>query len=284
LIGDFAVDDYTATTGMIILFVIFTMVGVIIFLSVLIAVICDSYEIAKLSSQRLFGKARVSFVAQNEALESFLKPGSNPVADLNASPTKIVATGFAILRWGLLVTLVVTAMYAEVFIVTQAISSIVNRSAYFTVIFMTVLAVVLTCALWILVFFAIGGVARAVAPGIIGSVVRLLDRITDSFSKAMAFRLFGLSKAERTPFVIGKDDDEEEWQGRVAHLEQVVARTGNRIRDELKAEMLALEKRLYEHERVVAAETRTARASAAAHSDPWDSFKVPLLDHDEKDT
>jgi hypothetical protein len=283
LIGDFAVDDFTATPGMIILFVIFTLVGVIIFLSVLIAVICDSYEIAKLSSHRLFGKARVSFVAQNEALESFLKPGSNPVAELNASPTKIMGTGFAILRWSVFVTLVVTAMYAEVFIVTQAISSIVNRSAYFTVIFMTALAVVLTCALWILVFFAIGGVVRAVAPGIIGSVVRLLDRVTNSFSKAMAFRLFGLSKAERTPFSIDNDDEEDGWQGRVAHLEQVISRTGNRIRDELKAEMLALEKRLYEHDRVVSAETKPLRASPTAHTDPWDSFKAPLLDGEDKD-
>jgi hypothetical protein len=284
LIGDFSVDDFTATPGMIILFVIFTLVGVIIFLSVLIAVICDSYEIAKLSSHRLFGKARVSFVAQNEALESFLKPGGSPVFMLNASPTKIVAAGIALLRWGVLITLVVTAMYAEVFIVTQAVSSIVNQSAYLTVIFMTILAVVLTCALWILVVFAVGGVARAVAPGIVGSVVRFLDRLTESFSKAMAYRLFGLSKAERTPFPTSADEEEEEWQGRMAHMEQMVLKTGNRIRDELKAEMLALEKRLYEHGKLAAAERRSPVQDSTPNTDGWDSFKIHVLDETEEES
>jgi hypothetical protein len=170
-------------------------------------------------------------------------------------------------------------MYAEVFMVTQAISSIVHRQAYLTVIFMTLLAVVLTCALWILVVFAVGGVARAMAPGFIGSVVRFLDRITGSFSKAMASRLFGLSKAERTPFPTGSHDEEEEWQGKMAHMEQVVSRTGNRIRDELKAEMLALEKRLHEHGKVVAAEKEASQASTVVHSE-WDTFKIPELDHE----
>jgi hypothetical protein len=192
--------------------------------------------------------------------------------------------GVALLRWGVLITLVVTAMYAEVFIVTQAVSSIVNQSAYFTVIFMTILALVLTCALWILVFFTVGGVARAVAPGIVGSVVRFLDRLTDSFSKAMAYRLFGLSKAERTPFPTSADEEEEEWQGRMAHMEQMIFKTGNRIRDELKAEMLALEKRLYEHDKIADEEKRSSAKEPTSNTDGWDSFKIHVLHETEEES
>lgn len=72
VIGSFNLSDYTETTGLTILFVILTLIGVVIMLNVLIAVIADSYEKAKIQSTVLFEKARVTFVAQNEALDTFL--------------------------------------------------------------------------------------------------------------------------------------------------------------------------------------------------------------------
>lgn len=266
---------------MVILFVIFTLIGVIILLNVLIAVISDSYEIAKLSSHRLFGRARVSFVARNQALESFLQPGSNPVATWNVqSPTKALGTSLAFFRWCVLLSLVVTAMYSEVFLVRQAIESIVNFASYFTLVLTGILVVILTCALWIMVIFAIGGVARAMAPGVIGRIVRKLDTWTHNFSKFTASRLFGLSKSERMPYsIVDEDSEEEEWEGRMAHMERAFDRTADRVRDELKAELVALEKRLYEHNHLVT-ETQAAAAvatAAASEDDPWNTFKVPQL-------
>ena len=80
LLGDFELSDYKNTDGLTSLFVIFTLIGVVILLNVLIAVISDSYERAKIESVNLFGRARVLFVAQNDAVESFLRPGSDVMA------------------------------------------------------------------------------------------------------------------------------------------------------------------------------------------------------------
>jgi len=73
LLGDFEIDNWKETPGMTVLFVIFTILGVIILLNVLIAVVSDSYDRARVDSARLFGRARALFVAQNQALESFLQ-------------------------------------------------------------------------------------------------------------------------------------------------------------------------------------------------------------------
>ena len=73
LLGDFEIDNWKETDGMLILFALFTLIGVIILLNVLIAVVSDSYDRAKIGSSRLFGRARALFVAQNQALESFLQ-------------------------------------------------------------------------------------------------------------------------------------------------------------------------------------------------------------------
>jgi hypothetical protein len=116
LLGDFDLDDYRESTGLTFLFVVFTLLGVVILLNVLIAVIADSYEKATISSLLLFGRARVGFVAQNQALESFLRPGIDRVDDartLNRSGRLRMTSG-QVGRWLVLMSLIVTAMDAQV--------------------------------------------------------------------------------------------------------------------------------------------------------------------------
>ena len=74
---------------------------VVILLNVLIAVIADSYEKATVSSAMLFGRARVTFVAQNEALEAFLQPGVNPMQALRGimAPRTFLSRLFTLFRW-----------------------------------------------------------------------------------------------------------------------------------------------------------------------------------------
>jgi len=74
LLGDFGLDEYTQTEGLLILFVIFTLVGMIILLNGLIAVVSDSYEKANMASAHIFGRARILFVAQNQSLEVRQEP------------------------------------------------------------------------------------------------------------------------------------------------------------------------------------------------------------------
>lgn len=90
---------------------IFTSLGVVILLNVLIAVIADSYEKATVSSAMLFGRARVTFVAQNEALEAFLKPGVNPLRAFRGTVTNrtLLSRLFTIFRWFVLLGIIATA-------------------------------------------------------------------------------------------------------------------------------------------------------------------------------
>jgi len=122
LLGDFELDDWRDTDGITVLFVIFTLIGVVILLNVLIAVISDSYERAKIQSLLLFGRARVTFVAQNEALETFLRPGSNPMAglkSLQSNQRRVLVLASRIVRYMVLCAIIATAFSAEIYLVTR---------------------------------------------------------------------------------------------------------------------------------------------------------------------
>ena len=140
LVGDVELDNLIATHGTTILFVVFTMFGVIVLLNVLIAIIADSYEKATLRGQVLFGRARIMFVAQNEALENFLKPRRRrrlrPKTDLSGNQlrwNRITHLG----RWLVLIAILTTALFTEAWIVSAAFSlggsSQAKDIAYFVV-------------------------------------------------------------------------------------------------------------------------------------------------------
>jgi Ion transport protein len=113
LIGDYELSDLRDTPGITILFVIFTVIGVVILLNVLIAVVSDSYEKATISSSLLFGGGRVIFVAQNEALESLLKPDMTPLP-YSSSIKNICTALWRLLRWFILLAILATAYDCEV--------------------------------------------------------------------------------------------------------------------------------------------------------------------------
>ena len=128
LLGDITLEQLTATSGTTILFVIFTLFGVIILLNVLIAIISDSYEKATLRGQVLFARARVMFVAQNESLERFLKPRlrhrqqhqqQEPTHPLSAEERYVAAWNRMkrIGRWLVLTAVLGTALFTEAWLV-----------------------------------------------------------------------------------------------------------------------------------------------------------------------
>ena len=126
LIGDYEISDLQDTTGVTILFIIFTGIGVIILLNVLIAVVSDSYEKATINSAKLFGRARAMFVAQNEALERFLKPGSNLTkssSDGGSGAPSRLETVFALGRWIVLLVIIGTALDTTLYLWWVSIDS-----------------------------------------------------------------------------------------------------------------------------------------------------------------
>lgn len=127
LLGDFELSSLQDTTGITVLFVIFTSMGVVILLNVLIAVVSDSYEKATINSSKLFGRARALFVAQNEALEAFLKPGGRPMqlfqTGLAPRTSNILADAF---RWIVLLAIIGTAVDTALFLMWFSYDALVG--------------------------------------------------------------------------------------------------------------------------------------------------------------
>jgi hypothetical protein len=259
LLGDFELDDYRETKGMTVLFVFFTLIGVIILLNVLIAVISDSYERANMRSTKLFGRARVAFVAQNEALETFLRPFAspdlgrilrpfiNPTADslrwTQRRRSAVILFG-RVFRWVVLLSLLVTALDAEIYLVGKAIEHGKNQDSFFTLVCVAFLAIILACALWIVVMFAMEGFIRACFPVL---AIRFFEK--DAWMsivvRKIARRLFGL-ESEADIFAQVDDQAEEEWEGRLTYLEKSFERSLQKVTEDITDEIKALEKRLYE--------------------------------------
>ena len=108
---------------------ILTSLGVVILLNVLIAVIADSYEKATVSSAMLFGRARVTFVAQNEALEAFLKPGVNPLRAFRGPVANrtVLSRLSTIFRWFVLLGIIATAGDTALFLVILGYETLAAR-------------------------------------------------------------------------------------------------------------------------------------------------------------
>ena len=127
LIGDYELSDMQDTKGVTFLFVIFTTIGVVILLNVLIAVVSDSYERATLNSSKLFGRARALFVAQNEALEGFLKPGNKMTNFFRSDRAPVLSqTAFAFFRWIVLVAIIGTACDTTLFLMWFSVENLID--------------------------------------------------------------------------------------------------------------------------------------------------------------
>jgi hypothetical protein len=259
LLGDFDLNDYRETEGMTVLFVIFTLLGVVILLNVLIAVIGDTYHEATIASRRRFGRTRIIFVAQHEALEGFLRPGSDATERTNAwnSTRGLLYTANRVGRWLVLISLIATAMNAEVYLVLRAISLIGKGKGWIIIISVSVLAVMLTASLWIIVGFSLENLIRNYAPDRVVHIFDVIDNLTARYTAVIGTRLFGMEVLSKNNGDTGEVD--EEWAGRLLHMEEMFDQTMNKAekmfertvsdaREELSGELLALEKRIYENQ------------------------------------
>eukprot|EP00978_Attheya_sp_CCMP212_P019285 scaffold53842_cov84-Attheya_sp.AAC.1 len=254
LLGDFELNDYKDTTAMTILFIVFTLFGVVILLNMLIAVVSDSYERAKISSLLLFGRARVGFVAQNEALEGFLKPKGGMVehivSERDTSVHGALALGTRIGRWCIFIALITTAFAAEVFLVSQSIYLIQKKDINAMTVVLWILCLILTLALWVMVNYAFKEMIRSFTSPNGFRLYQNFNWYPLRVVKAMGRRIFGISKS--LPVNQGDAEEvggaDEEWTGRLSYMEKSFKNSLEDTKAELIDEIIALEKRLYEHE------------------------------------
>lgn len=82
----------------------------------------------------LFGRARVTFVAQNEALEAFLRPGANPMQIFKKilAPRTALSRLFTVFRWCVLLAIIATACDTALFLVLLSISSLQTKENFVT--------------------------------------------------------------------------------------------------------------------------------------------------------
>jgi hypothetical protein len=248
LLGDFDLDDYKESNGITVLFVMFTLLGVVILLNVLIAVIADSYEKATISSLLLFGRARVTFVAQNQALESFLRPGTDQTIDVRTMNRSGRFWHYAgrIGRWLVLLSLIATAMDTEIYLVVRAINLVREKDSFAVIVVVGILCILLTGALWVVVGFSVENLIRHFAPAPVVRCFDSVDGCTAFYVRLIGSRLFGLQDDVRVPATLNGDGVEtsEEWTGRLMYMEKAMQKIVASSQDQITNEIHALEKRM----------------------------------------
>jgi len=224
---------------------------VIILLNVIIAVISDAFERASIGSDLLFGKARIQFVAQNEALESFFCPESrlsDSVVDISGRRQQSFVIMGRLLRWVAFLTLIASAVWSDIYLfgrVYVVVESVVNQqpptNTWLTAIISVLFFFGLTIALWILLRITLRGFLGNFSAT--GAEQWLGDQkgCTSSINSKIASLLFGLgsNKVQTT-----SDKEGEEWNGRMAYLETAIERMISAAKEDLQGDIAALQRHL----------------------------------------
>eukprot|EP00522_Entomoneis_paludosa_P014591 CAMPEP_0172443676 /NCGR_PEP_ID=MMETSP1065-20121228/3898_1 /TAXON_ID=265537 /ORGANISM="Amphiprora paludosa, Strain CCMP125" /LENGTH=1078 /DNA_ID=CAMNT_0013193991 /DNA_START=22 /DNA_END=3258 /DNA_ORIENTATION=+ len=245
LLGDFELDDITTTAGSTVLFVIFTMFGVVILLNVLIAVISDSYEKARIRGHVLFGKARVMFVAQNQALENFLRPRKRRLNPEQVWWNRAKTTG----RWLILGAVLGSALCTLLFLIGTCISMLKRKDERREIVYFCVamgLSIVLTAALWVTSSFVLDEAIRYVLPENAERVYDKIGQFNKRFVAILASVLFGTNQEKVLQISENGDDPDQEWTGKSQYIAQLVGRYIVEAKRELKAEIIDLKNEINE--------------------------------------
>jgi hypothetical protein len=159
LLGDFAVNDYRGNDITTVIFVFFTIFGIIILLNFLIAFVSESYEKSKIGSKTLFAKARIGFLAEHLALEHFLMPGKAHPSVLTENDSQglghlracVKGIGRS-LRVVILLYMLMTILATDVYLFDQAVRLVSDggKNTFITIGFVC-MSLVIAVALWTII-------------------------------------------------------------------------------------------------------------------------------------
>lgn len=232
---------------------IYLLFSLIILLNVIIAVISDAFERASIGSDLIFGKARLHFVAQNEALESFFRPTSSiptraEILETMSKQTFVLAGRF--LRWAAFLVLIASAVMSDVYLagrVYEIIKSLVTGEAvsdsWISVFVLFLFATMLSVALWIMLRIALRGLLIHCNSNLAENRFGDDTGCTSRLNKKIANVMFGLGP---TTIPTGAGAEADEWNGRMAYLESQMERLIQRAKFDLEGDMEAMELRLNE--------------------------------------
>ena len=216
--------------------------------------ISDAFERASIGSDLIFGKARLQFVVQNEALESFFRPAASSTSvridNFEAAGKKSLALVGKILRWAALVVLIASGFISEWFLGGRAytiIVSLVNKDeisdSWVSVALIFVFSITLSVAVWIMLRIALREMLAHCSPKFADNRFGDHKGCTYRVNQWIASVLFGLGPSIAYS---GAGEDPDEWHGRMAYLESQMERLILSAKTDLKDEMTAMEMRLNE--------------------------------------
>jgi len=226
---------------------------VIILLNVIIAVISDAFEQASIGSNLLFGKARLQFVAQNEALESFFRPNSSLAASVNnvsGIRKQTLAIAGRLLRWAALFLLISSAVASNIYLYQRVRSTVLSaidpeqttiHSSWLSSIITFLCFLVLSLALWIILRITFRGLLQNCSPTLANKWFGDQKSVVHALNGKIATLIFGLGEVS---VHAGSDEEADEWHGRMVYLERSIERMIQSAKQELEEDMSALEMRL----------------------------------------
>jgi hypothetical protein len=149
-------------------------------------------------------------------------------------------------RWLVLLSLIVTAMDTEVYLVVRATNFVREKDAFAVTVVIVVLCILLTVALWVVVGFSIENLIRDFASESVARCSNSVDGCTAFYVGIIGSRLFGLQDNVRVPTTLNGNGVEtaEEWTGRLMHMEKAMQKIVVNSQDQITNEIRALEKRM----------------------------------------
>ena len=234
----------------------------IVLLNVLIAIISDSYEKATIRGPVLFGRARVKFVAQNEALENFLKPRKRRSNPDRIMWDRVKAAG----RWSILIVILLTALITEAWLVSVVVplfrSSAASDVAYAVVGEFVVtlvicccqiqsltilpasppallLSILLAAALWVVATFLLDDLFRWLLPDSTEFVYDAVGKFNRGLVRSMASIMFGVER-EQVESVSAYESSDQEWKGRLNYMEHAMGDLIADVKRDLRSEIREL--------------------------------------------
>ncbi|KAI2492096.1 hypothetical protein MHU86_22463 [Fragilaria crotonensis] len=226
LLGDFEVNDYLGNTSTTAVFLAFTVLGVIILLNVLIAI-----------------------------------PGQNPLASLHEDgsildPHRCATIVSRVLRWVVLLGMLTTVLFAEVFLVRQAVGALLgDRANILLMAFLISMSTILTVALWTVFHFLFSSaVASLSCLSGIAYIIGCIDVVMTKLVNLIRNVLFGdLSAAEG-----GEKDEADEWAKHISHVESTILAAISESDQHAILRIKAAESNLKAHELTLAERLETA--------------------------
>jgi len=272
MLGDFELAEYKEPLSVAVIFFFFTILGVIILLNVLIAVISDSYEKSKESSLLLFGRARVHFVAEQIALESFLRPGRNPLMGVKnvLDGTPLARDGNVgtiwkctsnVVRWIFILSLLGSTVTTTFFLLGEMLKfrDLSRPGLFFFYLFMTL---VLLVATWTVCTFVFSDLFRFVFRGPLQRCIKFGERWTGVIINVVVVHFLGLHSSpssrdhsffgeekEHNAFTKEEDNQDEDLKERMFIMEKSLQKAVSDTKRVLTKRIATTEERLMKEEK-----------------------------------